>query len=1079
MHVEDDARTGGAGSRVVRGHQPLDAAWSVQCGAAIVVRRDTTTKDLERERRIEAQERRGHSSLRSSTLRLGDGTGTARFSSSDERRERGRRTLEQRRERSGVPELPEDEALLPPDGTTVDHAGHLVNRDTDPFIAPQDRPSHRLWASPRRQERRVDVPSPEAGRGEDVDADPRGVAADQEQIERTRGVPRGDPREHVYVVSSAAEDLRDLASDAETTDAHCAILSDVSRTDNGVPTRAGFWHRQSANGSSEPRNRPAPMSQPESRPSTARSVRLAVGTLGLATIAAPMLFGGVLGWTVPVIAALAALSVLASAFAGLQTSRPLPHGLLLVTLVAATLWTALQAVPLPCAITEWIAPDAFDHAMRTAELFRVEPSCTLSEDPGRTREEVLKGLALVSLFVSASLVSSVAKRETVLAIVVVACTTVALSALAHTVFAADAIWGFYEPIHGTARLGPFVNPNHLGGLMAMGAPVAFGLAASSRHRDRRLPWLLTGLLMLGVMALSLSRGAVLAVVVGLALFGALQARTQAGRARSDGRTFFDELLLRPATMAVLPLALGVVVIVASAGIDAVTRDLGDTEHGKLDVALRALTMSVTGPWVGVGRGAFAVAFLERADTGRVRYEYAESFPAQWAVDWGIVVGPVVVCALGYVVVRAIVQADRPHLFGGLAGLVAYAVQNLVDFGMEMLGSAAVGVVLLAGAATGHLSSSAVETSAVRRSVALAVTTGALTLIAVATLGRAVHGQRVEVARADLERALTSDDRIAFADAAADAATAHPREPAFPLLAGAESARHDERRALAFLNRAMVLAPTWIAPRMVAARYLATHGHFDQGLLEMREALERDPELAGSEACRLLQARPSAETLLRMAARNEHRMTSLSSLVGCLPPDAPNADEVDVALLEMEPRMVEPRVRRIERAIRTGRLEDARTFAGEPDEAEDARVTLARARIYLATGENERARESAARAEHRLDDPWPAVAIRARAAAAARDWGATRDAIGELRGLAGSDVARLGDAEVLLGELESSGGHRGQALAAYEDAWRSFERLDALMEIARLSASLGDDARAAAAQRTLCEHDVASYCTPAP
>ncbi len=810
-----------------------------------------------------------------------------------------------------------------------------------------------------------------------------------------------------------------------------------------------------------------------------RTEQLAIGMLGLSTVCAPLLFGGVLGWTVPVIATLAALSVLASALAGFRASRPLPHGLLLVTLVTATLWTALQAIPLPCSLTEWIAPEAFDHASRTAELFRVDARCTLSEDPGRTREEVLKGLALVSLFVSASLVSSVAKRDTVLAIVVVACSSVAVTALVHTVLAADAIWGVYVPMHGSARLGPFVNPNHLGGIMAMGVPVAFGLAASSRHRERRLPWIASGLSMLGVMALSLSRGAVLAVLVGLALFGAMHARAQAGQTRADGRTALERLLLRPATMAALPVLLGLIVIAASAGLEAVTRDLGDTDHGKLEIAARALTMAVTGPWVGVGRGAFAVAFLERADTGRVRYEYAENFPAQWAVDWGIVVGPLIVVALAYVVVRATVQADRPHLFGGLAGLVAYAVQNLVDFGMEALGSAAVGVVLLAGAATGHLSSSAVEPVAVRRSVALAITTGVMTLVAVVTLGRAVQEQRVEVARVSLERALTSDDRTAFAESVAEAATAHPREPAFPLLAGAEAARHDERRALAFLNRAMVLAPSWIAPRMVAARYLATHGHFDQGLIEMREALERDPELAGSEACRILQARPSAETLLRMAARNEHRMTTLSALVGCLPQDAANADEVDVAILEMEPSLVEPRVRRIERALRAGRIEEARGFVGAFDDEEDARVTLARARVHLAAGENERARESANVAERRLEDPWPAVALRARAAAGARDWGATRDAVGELRGLAGSDVARLGDAEVLLGELESSGGHRGQALAAYEDAWRTFERLDALIEIARLSAALGDAPRAEAARRTLCEHDVAGYCTPAP
>jgi tetratricopeptide (TPR) repeat protein len=285
--------------------------------------------------------------------------------------------------------------------------------------------------------------------------------------------------------------------------------------------------------------------------------------------------------------------------------------------------------------------------------------------------------------------------------------------------------------------------------------------------------------------------------------------------------------------------------------------------------------------------------------------------------------------------------------------------------------------------------------------------------------------------------------------------------------------------LAYLNRAMLLAPAWISPRLVAARYLARHGHFDQGLLEVREALERDPSLAASEACVLLQARPTAETLLRMAARNEHRTTSLVALVGCMPPDAEHADEVDVAILESEPSLVEPRVRLIERAIRRGQLDAAWARAGQWTEGEAPTVTLARGRLELASARPQQALESAERAESFLEDPWPAVVLRARAHAALGDWLHTRDTVGELRGRAGSDVSRLGDAEVLLGELEAQGGHRGQALAAYEGAWRAFERLDALIEVARLARDLDDEPRAVAARRTLCERDVTEYCTPVP
>ncbi|MBX7196315.1 MAG: hypothetical protein K1X94_29955, partial [Sandaracinaceae bacterium] len=485
------------------------------------------------------------------------------------------------------------------------------------------------------------------------------------------------------------------------------------------------------------------------------SIRLAVGLLAVSTVLAPLLFGGVLGWTVPVLASFAAASVLASAFAAWRNGRPLPQGLLLLTFVAATLWTVLQAVPVPCGLVEWIAPDSFEHVSRTAAVFGTDERCTITQDPGRTREEVLKGLTLVSLLVSASLVGALRRRDTLIQIVVIACSALAVVAVAHALADAPAIWGMYRPTNGSAALGPFVNPNHLGGLMALGAPAAFGLGTSSRQRTRRFQWMGAGVLLLGVLALAMARGAVLAGLAGLGLFGALTARHNVEHVRADGRTWLDKLLLRPMTLAALPVVGAAFVIAGVAGLDRVQRELGETDVGKLELAARALVMAATGPWVGVGRGAFGVAFVERTDAGRVRFEYAESFPAQWAVDWGIVVGPIIVIALGIVLIRAVRQADHPHLRGAVAGVCAYAIQNLVDFGLEELGSAAVAVVLLASVATNRASST-LDLASARRAVASAIVAGGLAVFGLALLGPSIAPLRVESSRAELERTLASN-----------------------------------------------------------------------------------------------------------------------------------------------------------------------------------------------------------------------------------------------------------------------------------------------------------------------------------
>lgn len=789
-----------------------------------------------------------------------------------------------------------------------------------------------------------------------------------------------------------------------------------------------------------------------------------------------MLVGGAPGWSVPIIAGLAGVSALVSVGAAWHARRAMPVGLCLAVLVVGTVWTALQAVSLPCGLAETLAPDAVLHARRTAELFGEEARCTITQDPARTREEVLKGLALVSLFVSASLTAAVAGRDMVIRIVAITCVIVGVSALGHGVLAATAIWGLYTPIDGSALLGPFVNPNHLGGLLAMGATVTLGHALSKRHRERRTQWLVGTWILLGCVAVTLSRGAILAAVGGLAFFAALVARERAAQTRTQNRSRLERLLTHPSSVAVLAVVLGTAVIGATAGLDAFRDDVMSADLTKVELALRGLELALAGPWTGVGRGAFGVAFVERAETGMVRFDHAENALAQWSVDWGIVMGPAIALGLLVVIARSVKRAHRTHILGAAVGLCVYAAQNMVDFGLEMLGSASVAVVLLAATVTDPAQAPVEDRSLLARSLPAAALGALITLAASALLGRSVHEQRVEIARAMLERAMADGDREEFAAVVRRAAVAHPREPVFPLLAGAEAARHGERASLGFLSRAMLLAPAWPSPHLVAARFLATHGHYDQALVEVREALERSPAVSLDVACRILQLRPGEETVRRLAPRNDRRRAALAGLAGCVPPDASGAGAVDEAILALEPTLEEPRGRLADRAVRRGDIAEARRWS-ESGSAESPVLLLVRARVELAAGDAEAALDSARDAERVATDPWDAVAVRARALARLGRWDEARDTIGELRGLSGARPERLAATDLLLGELERDGGHPGRALAAFEDAWRSFESLDALVQVARIATDLGDPERARAARRTLCERERTAYCDP--
>jgi len=344
------------------------------------------------------------------------------------------------------------------------------------------------------------------------------------------------------------------------------------------------------------------MSEAPLRSPATRSTRIATVTLALATAIPPMLFGGALGWTIPAIAGLAALSALVSAWAAWRADRPMHLGLPLVVLVVGTLWTTLQAIPIPCDLASLIAPEAHEHATRAAALFETPLRCAISQDPGRTREEVLKGLALLSLFVSASIVGSLARRDALLEIAALTCVAIGLAAVGHIVFAATAVWGVYVPTGGGLTHGPFVNPNHLGGLFAMGAPIALGLSLSRRRREQRGPWTVAAVFLLACVAVTLSRGAIIASLGGMALFGLLTSRVEAAGTRAELRSPLEKIMLSRITVALVPFVLGAIVIGGAVGMDALEREASGHDTSKLMLIARALELAVSGPWVGAGPG---------------------------------------------------------------------------------------------------------------------------------------------------------------------------------------------------------------------------------------------------------------------------------------------------------------------------------------------------------------------------------------------------------------------------------------------------------------------------------------------
>src|SRR5262245_19254367 len=128
----------------------------------------------------------------------------------------------------------------------------------------------------------------------------------------------------------------------------------------------------------------------------------ALAAFALMLVAAPQLIGGIYPWGFVSIAAMG-LVTLGLALLGHPT-RGLQLGTLAAAIVGALLWTVVQAIPLPCSLVERMTPEAAAALVRTHLLFDLSPPawCTLSRDPGATREEIAKGIAIVASFLAAT-----------------------------------------------------------------------------------------------------------------------------------------------------------------------------------------------------------------------------------------------------------------------------------------------------------------------------------------------------------------------------------------------------------------------------------------------------------------------------------------------------------------------------------------------------------------------------------------------------------------------------------------------------------------------------------------------------
>ena len=805
----------------------------------------------------------------------------------------------------------------------------------------------------------------------------------------------------------------------------------------------------------------------------ARREPIAVFVLGSLFVIAPQLLGGVYPWGVLTTAAVAGLALLAAVWANKRRTEL--RGPLWAVFLLALAWTALQALPLPCGLVRLLAPDSVEQLERVYGLFeRDAPSfCTISRDPGATRQEIVKGLALMCSFAGAALLVRLGQRRNVLRALAGAGTLLALIALGHAAVGATTVFGVYTPIEVRDQpfLAPVLNLNSLGGVLALCWPIALAMAISTRSTNERAFWMLSAAALATTVLMTRSRGAAGALALELLVFALLGLRV---RERVRTRAFSQ-----PHER--LSLGLAVIAVIAVSVYSSYGEVLQEFQRGawdKLELIAKAAAFAGDHFWLGIGRGAFGSVFASVHNSGTRRFEYPENFVVQWASEWGAPLCLALVLVVVLAMVRGARGAKSWERCGAVAGTLGLAAQNLVDLGFELLSVAVFAAAALACATVERDTHQATERPAFRSPLsALALATWVTAL----ALGPALIREYPGAVSARVRAAMAHGSQQEVRTQLAVGMFAHPSEPSFALLGATDALRRSDPRAGVWINRALQLAPGWASPHTLAAAWLWNGGHHKQALLEIVAAWRVDFVDVIEFACRVTRVWPRG--IASVAAKTEDPPRFLERLGWCDGLEDAQRAALDRAILHYDPKAPHARVRESMRARNAGKTQEALAMARDVlrEHPTLPEAYVAEAYALIAQEQWEQARDAIGRGLHNNPRAGELRDLQLMILTKLRDRASLAQVFATLRGLA-EDNHQLAMAYHREGDIEAGLGNLGAALRAYQQAYAVGEDPASLRALARTAHNMGDEGRARRVYAQLCAiapEDVASCANARP
>jgi hypothetical protein len=428
-------------------------------------------------------------------------------------------------------------------------------------------------------------------------------------------------------------------------------------------------------------------------------------------------FGAVYSWAYwPLVGAALAVALAGLLAPGRIGWRQLSLGRLSIALAVFLVACAVQLVPLPWTIVSAISPQApaivaeLDLGARQG-LTTAHP---LSIDPPRS----VRGLAvvgsLVFLVVGATRLFSITGVVGVAIAIAAIASLLALTGIIQRPLYTGKIYGFWAPLQaGASPFGPFVNRNHFAGWMLMGLPVALGLLGSYISRDRRRvrPGLRERVLWLsssGANAQILLLGG-----IGVMVLSLIETTSRSGMSAAALAVVMVLLSFRrhltggKRVAAVATVATLIVLVVAWAGANVIASRFASGRisdlNGRMGIWKDTARIVALYPLVGTGLNTFGVAtaFYQELDPSK-RYLQAHNDYLQLAAEGGLLLSvPAAICVgvFAWTVRRRFAEETSRTAYwirsGAVIGLLAMALQETVEFSLQMPGNAFLFAVLCA------------------------------------------------------------------------------------------------------------------------------------------------------------------------------------------------------------------------------------------------------------------------------------------------------------------------------------------------------------------------------------------------